>query len=61
MKAKKQNKTSYRSVKIDGKEIEFSGGFEDLHVSSYEEILAGRGFGLADVRPSIEIVSNIRH
>ena len=53
-------KTTYRSVTLDGEEIEFSEGFGDLHTRSYEEILAGRGFGLEEVRPSVEIVSNFR-
>jgi UDP-N-acetyl-2-amino-2-deoxyglucuronate dehydrogenase len=39
---------------------DFSRGFEDLHTASYREILAGRGFGLADARPSIETVARIR-
>jgi UDP-N-acetyl-2-amino-2-deoxyglucuronate dehydrogenase len=52
--------TTFRSVAVDGQEVEFSGGFTDLHTRSYEEILAGRGFGLADAKPAIEIVSNIR-
>jgi UDP-N-acetyl-2-amino-2-deoxyglucuronate dehydrogenase len=51
---------TYRSITVDGEEIEFSGGFTDLHTRSYEEILAGRGFGLREARPSIEIVSSIR-
>lgn len=51
---------TYRSITIDGDEIEFSGGFTDLHTASYAEILAGRGFGLDDVRPSIETVAHIR-
>ena len=51
---------SYRSLTLDGEGIEFSDGFVDLHTRSYEEILAGRGFGLAEVRPSIEIVSEFR-
>lgn len=55
-----QSKTTYRTVLLDGEEIEFSEGFTDLHTRSYEEILAGRGFGLDEVRPSIEIVSNFR-
>ena len=42
------------------KEIEFSGGFADLHVESYREILSGRGFKLEDVRPCIETVAAIR-
>lgn len=53
-------KTTYRSITVDGKEIEFSEGFADLHVASYEHILAGRGFRLAEVRPSIETVAAIR-
>ncbi len=53
-------KTTYRAIVIDGEEIEFSGGFEDLHTQSYRAILAGNGFGLADARPSIEITSAIR-
>ena len=41
-------------------EIEFSDGFSDLHTVSYQEILAGRGFGLEDNRCAIETVSAIR-
>ena len=51
---------TYRSITIDGKEIEFSDGFTDLHVLSYEEILAGRGFGLEENRTAIETVAAIR-
>lgn len=54
-------KTTYRSITVDGKEIEFSEGFTDLHTESYREIAAGRGFPLAEVRPSIEIVSALRN
>jgi UDP-N-acetyl-2-amino-2-deoxyglucuronate dehydrogenase len=53
-------KTTYRSATLDGEEIEFSDGFTDLHTRSYEEIVAGRGFGLDAVRPSVEIVSALR-
>ena len=59
VKAKGQR--TYRSITVDGEEIEFSGGFTDLHTRSYEEILKGNGFGLSDARKSIEIVSTIRH
>ena len=52
--------TSYRSITVDGREIEFSSGFGDLHVKSYQEILAGRGFPLETVRPAVEIVSALR-
>ncbi|HMN20933.1 MAG TPA: Gfo/Idh/MocA family oxidoreductase [Ottowia sp.] len=51
---------TYRSITVDGDEIEFSGGFTDLHNRSYEEILAGRGFGLEENRTAIETVAAIR-
>lgn len=51
---------TYRSITVDGAEIEFSGGFTDLHTRSYEEILAGRGFGLEENRTAIETVTTIR-
>lgn len=51
---------TFRSITVDGKEIEFSGGFTDLHTKSYEHILTGGGFGLEEARKSIEIVSSIR-
>lgn len=51
----------YRSVSIDGKEIEFTGGFTYLHTESYKNILAGKGFGMDQVKPSVEIVSHIRN
>ena len=53
-------KTTFRSITVDGEEVEFSEGFTDLHTRVYEEILAGRGFGIADARPSIELTSRIR-
>lgn len=52
---------TYRSITVDENEIEFSGGFTDLHTKSYEHILVGGGFGLEEARKSIEIVSNIRN
>jgi len=52
---------TYRSITVDGDEIEFSGGFTDLHIRSYEEILAGRGFGLEENRTAITTVSAIRN
>lgn len=58
--AKATGKTTYRSITVDGKEIEFSEGFTDLHTRVYEEILAGRGFGVTDVRPSISLTHSIR-
>ena len=59
--AVKSGKTTYRSIMLDGEEMEFSDGFTDLHTLSYKEILAGKGFGLADARPSIETVYQIRN
>ncbi len=52
---------TFRSIAIDNKELEFSDGFTELHTKSYQEILKGNGFGLADVRKSIEIVHDIRN
>lgn len=54
-------KTTHRSITVDGEEFEFSGGFTDLHTVVYREILAGRGFGIEDVRPSIDLVHRLRH
>lgn len=53
-------RTTYRSLLIDGKEIEFTHGFTDLHSRVYEEVLGGRGCGIDDARPSIELVHRIR-
>jgi UDP-N-acetyl-2-amino-2-deoxyglucuronate dehydrogenase len=52
---------TYRSITVDGAEVEFSEGFGDLHTRSYEEILAGRGFSLEENRASIEAVADIRN
>ncbi len=51
---------TYRSVNVDGEEVEFSGGFTDLHTRVYEETLAGRGFGIEDARPSVDLAHSIR-
>jgi UDP-N-acetyl-2-amino-2-deoxyglucuronate dehydrogenase len=55
-----EGKHAYRSLAMDGHEIEFSGGFTDLHTRVYESALAGEGYGIADARPSIETVYRIR-
>lgn len=52
---------TFRSLTIEGEEIEFSNGFTELHTHSYQQILDGNGYGLEEARPSIEIVHNIRH
>jgi UDP-N-acetyl-2-amino-2-deoxyglucuronate dehydrogenase len=57
----KEGKRTYRSITIDGSEVEFSGGFTDLHTVVYREILDGRGFGIEDARPSIELVYRLRN
>lgn len=57
---KANGRTTYRSITVDGKEIEFSEGFTDLHTKVYEETLAGRGFGIKDARPSVELTYKIR-
>lgn len=51
---------TYRSIKIDGEEIEFSDGFTELHTRSYEDIIGGGGYGLAASKDAIEAVYNIR-
>ena len=58
---KEKGQTTYRSITIEGEELEFSGGFTDLHTVSYQEILKGHGYGLEAPRQAIEIVHNIRH
>jgi UDP-N-acetyl-2-amino-2-deoxyglucuronate dehydrogenase len=52
--------TSFRSITIDGNEVEFTTGFTDLHTRVYENTLAGQGFGLKDARPSIALTHRIR-
>jgi len=59
--AKEKGSRTYRSITANGEEIEFSGGFTDLHTVSYQEILAGRGFGLEENRVAIETVAHIRN
>lgn len=52
---------TYRSITVDGEEVEFSGGFRDLHTAVYKDILSGGGFGIDDARPSIELVHALRN
>jgi len=54
-------KTTFRSMTVDGEQLEFSDGFTDLHTRVYEAVLAGHGFGVDDARPSIELTHQIRH
>lgn len=58
---REKGKRTYRAITADGEAVEFSDGFTDLHTRSYEEILAGRGFGLEENRVAIETVTDIRN
>jgi UDP-N-acetyl-2-amino-2-deoxyglucuronate dehydrogenase len=58
---RKKGQTTFRSITIDGKEVEFSEGFTDLHTVVYKEIMAGRGFGLNDTKPSVQLAHDIRN
>ena len=51
---------TYRSITVNGEEIEFTNGFAELHTAVYERTIAGNGFGISTARPSIELVSRIR-
>jgi UDP-N-acetyl-2-amino-2-deoxyglucuronate dehydrogenase len=53
-------KTTFRSITMDGQEIEFTKGFTDLHTRVYERTLNGNGFTIEDARPSVELVHRIR-
>ncbi|KVX03530.1 Gfo/Idh/MocA family protein [Shewanella frigidimarina] len=53
-------KKTYRSIMIGDEELEFSGGFTDLHTQSYQNVLAGKGYGLEENRTAIETVEGIR-
>ena len=61
VEVKAKGQTTFRSISIEGEKLEFSGGFTDLHTTSYQEILAGNGYGLEGPRQAIEIVHEIRH
>jgi UDP-N-acetyl-2-amino-2-deoxyglucuronate dehydrogenase len=58
---KEKGQRTYRSITVNGEEIEFSEGFTDLHTETYKEILAGRGFGLKEARQSVETAYTIRN
>ncbi len=56
-----QGQRTYRSITIGGEEVEFSGGFTDLHTEVYRRTLAGEGFGLDDAAEAIRITEHLRH
>jgi UDP-N-acetyl-2-amino-2-deoxyglucuronate dehydrogenase len=58
---KMSGKRTFRSITVNGEEIEFSEGFADLHTLTYKEILAGRGFGLKEAHQSVETAYTIRN
>lgn len=61
LQAKQKLQSTWRSITVDGKEIEFSGGFTDLHTISYQNILDGKGYRPADTLAAIQIVHDIRN
>ena len=56
-----EGKRTYRTIMVDGNEFEFSAGFTELHTLSYQKILEGQGFGIAEARECINIVHDIRN
>ncbi len=58
--ARAERKPTFRSITVDGEEIEFSGGFTDLHTLLYQDILTGKGYGIEEARPSIDLVYKLR-
>jgi UDP-N-acetyl-2-amino-2-deoxyglucuronate dehydrogenase len=59
-KTVEDKKQTFRSITVDGEEIQFSEGFTDLHTKVYERTLAGNGFGISEARPSIKLAYDIR-
>lgn len=57
---RKKGQRTYRSLTMEGNEIEFSDGFTDLHTKSYQAILDGKGFEVIEALPSIELAHKIR-
>lgn len=60
-KAEPGNQATFRSIIVDGEALDFTGGFTDLHVNSYQEILKGDGFGIDHARASIDVAYRIRN
>jgi UDP-N-acetyl-2-amino-2-deoxyglucuronate dehydrogenase len=61
VQAVSRQKRTYRSITVNGKEIEFSEGFTDLHTVTYQNILSGKGYGIDDARESIELTDFVRN
>ena len=60
-KVRSAGKTTFRSLVMNGRDLEFSDGFTELHTESYKEILAGNGFGLKDAYTAVDIAATIRN
>ncbi len=58
---KEKGQRTFRSIKINGEELEFTGGFNDLHTKIYQNILTGKGLGINEARPSIELAYKLRN
>lgn len=58
---REKGQRTYRSITVEGEELEFSGGFADLHTTAYVNILKGEGYGIDETRQAIQIVHDIRH
>ncbi|HQP88411.1 MAG TPA: Gfo/Idh/MocA family oxidoreductase [Thermoanaerobaculia bacterium] len=58
--ARERKRTTFRSITIDGEEVEFSEGFTELHTAVYRRTLDGQGFGISDARPSVELAHSLR-
>jgi UDP-N-acetyl-2-amino-2-deoxyglucuronate dehydrogenase len=56
-----KGKRTFRSITVNGEEVEFSEGFTDLHTETYRQILSGNGFGIDDARESIELTDFVRN
>jgi UDP-N-acetyl-2-amino-2-deoxyglucuronate dehydrogenase len=61
MDVEADGRATYRSITVDGEEVEFTGGFTDLHTDVYRRIITGDGFGIQDAYPSIQLVYNLRN
>ena len=57
---REKGKAAFRSITMEGEELDFSDGFTDLHTVSYQEILSGRGFGIEDARNALELVDSFK-
>jgi len=60
-KIRESGQRTFRSITVEGEEIEFSEGFTDLHTLTYQGIIAGNGFGLEEARQSVITAYTIRN